>query len=204
MGTSTSSGHVLTGTYVNLRPLEVDDAELTFTWRQSGRAALLNHGSGTVEQQARWIASRPTSEYNFIIETKAHLPIGMLSLTAIELINGVGEPGRFLIGDEAAAQGIPAAAEATRLLYELAFDRLRLRRVWGIVASGNVRMIKWQTYLGMTREGVLRQHLFIGGRLQDAVVFGLLEDEYRHRTLPRLNALIAAGALPVTTSAPLK
>ncbi len=93
----------LTGQFVNLRPLTVDDAELTFSWRQGARAVLLNQGAQTVEQQARWIANRPASEYNFIIETKLQLQIGMLSLTEIDLVIRVGEPGRFLIGDEDAA-----------------------------------------------------------------------------------------------------
>lgn len=187
----------LTGQFVNLRPLTVADAELTFAWRQGARAVLLNQGAQTVEQQARWIANRPASEYNFIIETKLQLQIGMLSLTAIDPVNRVGEPGRFLIGDEAAAKGLPAAAEAMKLLYQLAFDNLKLRRVWGLVASDNRRMIKWQAYLGMVQEGRLRQHLLIDGRLQDAVVFGLLDSDYRNVTLPRLESLIAAARLPV-------
>lgn len=188
----------LTGQFVNLRPLTVDDAELTFSWRQGARAVLLNQGAQTVEQQARWIANRPASEYNFIIETKLQLQIGMLSLTAIDLVNRVGEPGRFLIGDEDAAKGLPAAVEAMKLLYQLAFDNLKLRRVWGLVASDNRRMIKWQAYLGMVQEGRLRQHLLIDGRLQDGVVFGLLDSDYRSVTLPRLESLIAAARLPVT------
>ncbi|MEQ1804892.1 MAG: GNAT family protein [Burkholderiaceae bacterium] len=187
----------LTGQFVNLRPLTVGDAELTFAWRRSARAVLLNQGAQTAEQQRSWIAKRPASEYNFVIETKRQQPIGMLSLTGIDPVNRVGEPGRFLIGDEEAAKGLPAAAEAMKLLYELAFDSLKLRRVWGVVASDNRRMIKWQIYLGMTQEGRLRQHLRINGSLQDAVVFGLLDSEYRSVTAPRLESLIAAARLPV-------
>ncbi len=191
----------LAGQFVNLRRLTPDDAEMTFAWRQGARAILLNQGAQTIEQQRRWIAGRPASEYNFIIETKQHRPIGMLSLSGVDTVNSVCEPGRFLIGDEPAAAGLPAAAEAMKLLYELAFDTLKLRRVWGVVACENRRMIKWQTFLGMTLEGRLRQHLFINDRLQDAVVFGLLDSEYRRVTLPRLESLIAAARLPVAPSA---
>lgn len=199
MSSSFADKPTLQGQYVNLRPLQVGDAAITFAWRQGARAVLLNQGAQTVEQQARWIATRPAGEYNFIIETRNGHPIGMLSLTDIDAVNRVGEPGRFLIGDEAAAQGLPAAAEAMKLLYELAFDRLELRRVWGIVASENRRMIKWQTYLGMAREGCLRRHLFVNGQLQDAIVFGLLEEEYRRVTQSRLESLIAAARLPVAS-----
>ena len=197
MSNAGASLPTLRGQWVNLRPLCEADAELTFAWRQGARAQLLNQGAQSVEQQARWIANRPACEYNFIIETKTQRPLGMLSLSGIDSVNRVGEPGRFLIGDEAAAQGIPAAAEAMKLLYGLAFDALALRRVWGVVASENRRIIKWQLYLGMKQEGCLRQHLHINGQLQDAVVFGLLAHEYRERSLPRLESLIAAARLPV-------
>lgn len=196
----TPGADTLRGNFVDLRPLRVEDAALTFAWRHSERAALLNQGAGTVAQQAQWIASRPPAEFNFVIETKQGRPLGMLSLTDIDRVNSRAEPGRFLIGDEAAARGLPAAAEATRLIYELAFERLGLRRVYGTVAADNARMIKWQRYLGMVEEGRLRGHYFIDGRIQDAVCFGLLADEYRRTTRPRLDALIAAARLPVAAS----
>ena len=74
----TSDKPTLAGQFVDLRALTPDDAELTFAWRQGVRAILLNQGAQTVEQQRRWIAGRPASEYNFIIETKQHRAIGIL------------------------------------------------------------------------------------------------------------------------------
>jgi len=165
---------VLRGEFINLRPLVISDAALTFGWRQSQRASLLNKGAESVEQQAQWIASRPASELNFVIELKDGRPVGMLSLTSIDRVNSRAESSRFLIGEEAAVQGVPVAAEAMLLLYELAFDRLGLHRVYGTVAGDNVRMIKWQLFMGMTQEGRLQDHYFINGHFQDAVCLGLL------------------------------
>jgi RimJ/RimL family protein N-acetyltransferase len=184
---------VLRGEFVNLRPLDVADAELTLRWRSAERARFLNVGAQTVEQQAGWIAGRPDSEHNYIIELADARPVGMLSLTGIDRVNRHGEPGRFLIGDEAAVQGIPAAVEAMKLLYRLAFDEIDLVRVCGIVAAENTLMLKWQKFMGMREEGRLRNHLFLDGRFQDAVFLGLLVDDYRTTTLPRMNALIAAA-----------
>ncbi len=194
MAVPTFTKPTLEGMCVNLRPLVESDAEITFQWRISKRAALLNHGAQTVEQQAKWISSRPQTEFNFIIETKEQRPIGMLSLIAIDRANRRGESARFLIGDENAAKGIPAAVEAMKLLYQLAFDELKLERIYGTVASDNSLMIKWQKYLGMKEEGRLRRHYFINDRYQDAVCLGLLADEYRTTSLPKMSALIAAGA----------
>lgn len=190
----------LHGSFVDLRPLRVEDAALTLTWRRSARAALLNPGAATLEAQADWIAARPAAEYNFIIQNKRQQPLGMLSLTAIDHLHSRAEPGRFLIGEEIAARGIPVAAEATRLVYDLAFCDLGLRRVHGTVASANTRMIKWQRYLGMVEEGRLREHYFIDGRRQDAVCFGLLADEYHRITRPRLDALIASARLTASAA----
>lgn len=181
------------GEFVRLRPLTVSDAELTFGWRSAARARFLNQGAGTVEDQAAWIAGRPASEHNYVIELRAGRPVGMLSLVGIDPVNRRAEPGRFLIGDEGAVQGVPAAVEAMKLLYELAFDELGLVRVCGIVAAENTLMVKWQRFLGMREEGRLRDHLFLDGRFQDAIFLGLLADDYRTTTLPRMQALIAAA-----------
>ena len=187
---------ILQGTFVRLRPLATDDAARTFAWRRHQRAANLNAGAATVEEQSRWIRSRPASEYNFIIELAAGRPVGTLSLVDVDPHHLRAEPGRFLIGEEEAVRGVPAAVEAMKLLYELAFDSLGLRRVYGTVASDNSPVLKWQKYLGMKEEGRLRSHYFINGRFQDAVCMGLLFDEYRTTTLPRMRAMLALGQEP--------
>jgi RimJ/RimL family protein N-acetyltransferase len=181
------------GEFVNLRPLKPTDAAITYLWRQAQRARMLNVGASSVEHQTAWISARPISEYNFLIELKNGQEIGMLSLVGVDLHNLHAETGRFLIGDEDAAKGIPAAVEAMKLIYELAFDKLGLVRVHGTVADGNRLMIKWQKYLGMKEEGRLRNHYFIDGNWQDAICLGLLAEEYRKCSIPRMNALISAS-----------
>ena len=183
----------LLGEFINLRPLHIDDGELTLRWRSSERASLLNAGAINLDGQKEWIKSRPSNEFNFIIETKNNSPIGMLSLIGVNSTNRHAETARFLIGDEELARGIPAAVEAMKLIYEFAFDKLNLARLYGTVASGNSLMVKWQKYLGMKEEGLMRSHYFIDGRWQDAVMLGLLADEYRMLSLPRMNTLISAA-----------
>lgn len=181
---------VLRGTFVALRPLTVDDAEQTLRWRLADRARLLNRGAETVEQQAAWIAARPADEINFVIELASGEPVGMLSLVGIDRAHRHAEPARFLIGEPDLVRGIPAAVEAMQLLYRHAFDELGLHRVHGTIAADNRLMVKWQKFLGMREEGILRHHYFIGGVFHDAVAMGMLEDEYRAVTVPRMNALI--------------
>lgn len=183
----------LEGEFVSLRPLAVADAAMTLAWRQGVRAVHLNATPPSVERQAKWIASRPISEYNFIIELKDGRSVGMVSLTGINTIHRHAEPGRFLIGDEEAVRGVPAAVEAMKLVYELAFDKLELQRVHGSVASDNTFMIKWQKFMGMTEEGRLRNHFFMNGKFQDAVLFGMLAEEYRAKAQPKMETFIKAA-----------
>jgi RimJ/RimL family protein N-acetyltransferase len=170
----------------------VSDAETTLRWRLSDRAALLNRGAQSVEEQAAWIASRPEDEVNLVIELRSGEPVGMLSLIHIDTVHRRAEPARFLIGEPAAVKGLPAALEATKLLYGYAFDRLHLHRLYGIVVADNTQMLKWHTFLGMKEEGRLREHFHLAGRSRDAICVGLLESEYRTITLPRMKALIRA------------
>lgn len=185
-----SHAHVLRGDYVDLRPVEVGDAALTLAWRQGARARLLNVGAQTVEEQEAWISSRPANEYNFMIVLKDGRPAGMLSLINVNRMSRHAESARFLIGDEEAVRGIPVAVEAMKLLYQFAFDELGLQRIFGNVTSDNMLMVKWQKYLGMKEEGRMRQHHFLDGKFQDAIILGLLEPEYRQEALPRMEALI--------------
>ena len=117
----------------------------------------------------------------------------MVSVTGIDLVHRHAEPGRFLIGNEEAVRGIPAAVEAMKLVYELVFGTLALQRVYGTISADNLLMMKWQRFMGMKEEGRLRRHYFINGHFQDAVVFGMLAEEYQQLALPRMNSLIAAG-----------
>ena len=188
-----TSSYALQGEFVNLRPLQVADAKLTYNWRRAQRAKYLKQAAASVELQRAWITSRPSAEHNFLIELKSGRSVGMLSLIGVDLINRHGEPGRFLIGDEEAAKGVPVAVEAMKLLYELAFDQLGLVRVCGIVAANNHLMIKWQKYMGMKEEGRLRNHLCQDGIFHDAIFLGLLVEEYRKTALPRMKVLIAAA-----------
>jgi len=183
----------LVGDFVVLRPLTVADAEITHRWRHAAKALHLNRSAATVEDQARWIAGRPANEFNYIIEMADGAPIGMLSLVTIDLANRRAESARFLIGEEEAVRGAPAAVEAMKLLYELAFDRLGLERVYGVIEERNHRMIKWQKYLGMVEEGRLREHMRMDGEFVDVVSLSLLADEYRATALPRMRGLMSLG-----------
>jgi RimJ/RimL family protein N-acetyltransferase len=144
---------ILKGRYVTLRPITPDDAEITQKWRTSGRAYLLNKGAQTVKEQRAWIMSRPASEIDWIQEVDGK-PVGMIALVDIDHVHSRAEAGHFLIGEPELVLGKPVAAEATRLLYEYAFDFLHLHKVYGILSAENEKMIVWNKFLGMVGKGI--------------------------------------------------
>jgi RimJ/RimL family protein N-acetyltransferase len=181
---------ILEGKYINLRKLASSDAEKTFKWRHSSRANLLNKGAESVEGQRKWIESRSDSEINFMIELKNSTQVGMISLIAINLINKNAESARFLIGEEEQSQGIPVAIESMMLLYRYAFETLGLERIYGTVLEENTAMLKWQKFFGMSEEGVMRKHYYINGKYQDAIMVGILKNEYLSKALPKMRLLV--------------
>jgi diamine N-acetyltransferase len=184
---------VLRGSNVTLRPLRVTDAEMTLRWRNSPRAFLLNPGARTVQQQRAWIAARPNTEYNFIIELGMKEPVGMLSLVDIDFQHRRAEPAHFLIGEPDLVKPYGPgciAAEAELLLFELAFDTLGLHRLDGTMAEDNTGMIAWNRYIGFREEGRLKHYYWLDGHWQDCVRMGLLEYAFRTYTIPRLRGFM--------------
>jgi len=180
------------GQFVRLRPIRLGDAELTLGWRMSRRAALLNAGAQSVGEQANWISRRPVGELNYIIETTAEgVSVGTLSLVEIDLAGRGAEPARFLIGEEERCRGLPAAVEALKLLYGVAFDQLGLLSLSGCLAQDNRRMLKWHKYMGMEEVGLLERRAYINGREQGLIGLRLSRADYTEVTLPRMNRLIA-------------
>ncbi|MBI2420145.1 MAG: GNAT family N-acetyltransferase [Ignavibacteriales bacterium] len=169
---------VITGTYIDLVLMTVEDAEDIFRWRNSQKGLWLQKGAENTEAQRDWIAARPTNEYNYIIKTKEGVSIGLIALVKIDMENKTAETGRLIIGEDEYTKQLPAAYEALYLINELAFTGLGLNRIYGIIAEENSKMIAFQKYMGLVQEGRLRQHIFVNGKFRDAFYFGLLADEY--------------------------
>ena len=179
------------GSWCYLRPIRVSDAGMTFEWRNLDRASSLGGAPTDVESQVEWISTRPESELNFIICLASNdSPVGMISIIDINHHHGTVQTSRFLIGEEKLVAGLPIAVEAMYLCYEKIFLEWNIRKVWGFVASTNWRMIKWQTFLGMKKEGVQEQQLIVGGEIVDAVLLGLTREHYLDYVQNRMMTMI--------------
>jgi RimJ/RimL family protein N-acetyltransferase len=186
---------ILKGEIATLRPLSVDDAEVTFAWRCSPRARLLQRGATTLEEQRAWISSRlKTSELNFIIEFQGRA-VGMIALLDINHLHKSVQMGRLLIGEEEFVGKAPVAFEADLMLCDHAFDVLKMHKIYGDILEENHGMLKTRFYLGYRQDGVLRDHYCYDGVFKSTVAVSLLEDEFRKVCRPKLVSLIKICSL---------
>ena len=83
----------------------------------------------------------------------------------------------YLIGDKR-YWGTPAATEAIVLFLSFAFEVHHLRKVWGGAYDSNFGSVFNFHRFGFNREGVLREQNIDGDEPVDALIFGLLREEW--------------------------
>jgi RimJ/RimL family protein N-acetyltransferase len=71
------------------------------------------------------------------------------------------------------------ATEAARAVLRFAFDTVGLHRIYATHFTRNPASGRVMEKTGMQREGVWREHLMRGERFEDAVVYGILREEWR-------------------------
>lgn len=188
---------IFNGKISRLRPITVDDAEVTLKWRLSERAKLMQRGANSVEEQKAWIASKLNSdEVNCIIEYKG-VPVGMIALHDINKRHNNAILGRLLIGEEGIVGNAPVSFDAELMLCDYAFNQLKMHKIYGDVVEGNHAMLKLRLYLGYKQDGILRDALNFDGVYKNVHAISLLEDEYNKKCRPKLVSLIDSLSLNI-------
>ncbi len=68
--------------------------------------------------------------------------------------------------------------EALPAVLKFGFENMDLHRVEALVAPGNEPSLNLLLRSGFTQEGLLRQHYFANGKMEDSAIFSLLRSEY--------------------------
>ena len=101
--------------------------------------------------------------------------IGTVTLFNLEQSQGRAEIG---YAQAQAHWGNGYINEALQSLLTYAFEEMKLRRVEADVDPRNAASIKTLERLGFQKEGFLRERWHVGGEIQDALFYGLLEREW--------------------------
>lgn len=168
----------------HLRPIEDGDADELHALIEANRGHL-----------ARWLAwaqpQTPAQTREFI--ARAHRQraandgfqavivedgriVGMVGFHGIDWPNRATTLGYWL---DHGAQGKGTMTEAVRALIDHAFAAWGLNRVEIRLDVENARSRALAERLGFTREGVLRQAMFLAGDFHDDAVYSMLADDWR-------------------------
>lgn len=165
---------------VVLRPQTLADAERVIGWRSlpEVQAGLFSEGAPTPEEHRKWLEGLGDDRREYIILAGVQRrPVGTAGLSGISRVHSLAEYG-VLIG-ERDCWGKGYAAAASHELLRIAFQDLKLHRVFLRVLEDNARAIRLYLRLGFVREGVLRGHVRKGGMPRNVVVMGMLASEWR-------------------------
>ena len=124
-------------------------------------------------------SSLDLKQMNFIFcEQKGHERIGFVRIDEIDSINGSLRVG----GDiHPTFRGKGLGKEMYKLIFKLAFDNLRMHRVWLLVACFNPRAQALYKKMGMQEEGKYKEALFRYGQYYDYIIMSILESDYHPR-----------------------
>ncbi len=107
-----------------------------------------------------------------------HLHIGNIALQNISQIDRCAEFAGIIGNKNYWNKGI--STEAIRLLFEHGFNKLNLNRIWLGTAETNIGMKTIAIKLGMKFEGKLRDHVFLEGKYQSVIQYGILKREWNN------------------------
>lgn len=172
------------GKTVFFRAFEEEDALQIHQWKNDDDLNALTVGLNKrtcLEEDAEWVKSHmrhhPYSAYWAVCSVETGKMIGWACLTNIHYINSSAETGAIVIGDPEYRDGF-AWVETVLFLFEYAFERLGLNRVYGESLLGHKMSNLMEELMFMTREGLFRQAAFKNGRFYDISYAAILKDEY--------------------------
>lgn len=86
------------------------------------------------------------------------------------------EIGYMLKFDEYKDKGL--MGEALRFIIDYGFNDLEINRIEAYVGPQNIPSLKLVAKYNFVKEGHLRQHYFVNGKMDDSIVFSLLREDY--------------------------
>jgi RimJ/RimL family protein N-acetyltransferase len=171
---------MIEGKDIILRPMERSDIELKVKWFNDAAVnrTLVLDETLELEKSFKWFdaAVRNDQRRDFIIETKSGEPIGITGLLEINQKHGTAEC--FCVIGEKKAWGKGIGTIAHSLLIQWAFEKLGLHKIWAVIYTENIAIIKIIEKLGFKIEGTLRQEKTVSGKRIDLFRIGLLRDEF--------------------------
>ncbi len=170
------------GNRIYLRPLELEDSRLVVEWMNDRE--VLRYLTKTIpinsfreEEFIRTLYKDEKSLHLGIVVREDHRLIGRISLVNIDLISRTAELS-LVIGDRT-AWGRGYGVEADALMLHYGFGFLNLHKIYAYVLEAHQNSVRILEENGLTREGVLREHIFRDGRYHNVLLYSVLAREFQ-------------------------
>jgi UDP-4-amino-4,6-dideoxy-N-acetyl-beta-L-altrosamine N-acetyltransferase len=163
---------------VSLRKITEDDTSSILKWRNSEfvRNNFVIRETFTEQSQKKWLSdviARGRAVQYIILSN--NLPIGSVYIRDIDYINKKGEFGIFIGEKDFIGRGFGSLA--TKEMLKIAFEKLKLHRVYLRVFSDNIFAIKTYEKAGFVKEGILKDTVFIDGKFKDMLLMANVNNE---------------------------
>jgi len=164
---------------VHLRDVRPEDKERMRTWRNKPAVSQYMYTDHyvTPEEHERWfggIGTDPTRHYWIIVSDERD--VGVLNLMNIDRTNQRCYFGWYIGEESERGKGVGIATEYLLLCHVL--EELKLNKLCAEVLVSNVPVVTLHKSMGFKEEGLLRQHVFKGGKPADVVTMGILREEW--------------------------
>lgn len=175
---------MLRGDKIYLRLLEKQDLPYRVKWLNDDEisSGITIDGPVSLAKTQAWfqkVILDDTKRHYVIVDSETDVPIGITGLVNIDFRNGKAEL-YIAIGNKS-YWGQSIGSEALQLILEYSFNYLNLNRIYLYTNIANVRAQRFYKKNEFVKEGVLRQHKYHKGKLEDYVIFSILKIEWEQR-----------------------
>jgi UDP-4-amino-4,6-dideoxy-N-acetyl-beta-L-altrosamine N-acetyltransferase len=165
--------------HIQLRPIQDDDRDRLFAWRNSPHVAAYMYSDHeiTPEEHARWfdtVPGDPRRAYWIIVVDGA--PAGLANFYDIDRTHSRAAWAYYLADPAIRGRGVGGYVEFWMI--EQAFGPLGLRKLWCEVLASNEPVWALHQKFGFQIEARLRGHVLKAGQPQDVIGLGLLAEEW--------------------------
>ncbi len=182
---------ILNSSRLTLKPVVEEDLEAILRI-QTDREVLkaMRFKKLTLDDQKKWFQSLGNSTLAFSVFrngfNESRELVGLATVNNIDHHHKRASWGlKFKIGEQNHGFGY----EASLLLMNYCFTKLGLHKMFGDSITENIASRKMCKKIGLTEDGILRQHFNIDGKFHDLVYFGILKEEFYERNQTILETL---------------
>ena len=173
---------VLESERILLKPVEYDDLEylLQLRWDKEITNFLI-HEPLSLKNQQDWFDNIKRNDMPLSIFEKKNDGLNIIGTIGLYNINARHQRAVWRIRIDGSSQGKGYAKEAIQMLLDYGFNTLNLNKITSESMESNVAILKLTKKMGFKEEGVMKDHFFHQGEFKNAVLFGLLRDDYKNQ-----------------------